>query len=63
MNLFEKIEDEILTAFHKEYGYCGHCGKKDCSGKNSHSKLENRYVKILDVILPIIKNNLENNKL
>ncbi len=62
MVVIEKIKEDILTMFHKEYGYCGHCGKKDCGGKDSHSKLENKYVKILDLIFPIIENNLKENK-
>ena len=38
----EKIWERAVDALHKSSGICGHCGKKKCAGKQSHSTLPNR---------------------
>jgi len=44
------IDREVfLTALHKSSGYCGHCGKKTCAGKASHSILPDK-VRLSDVL-------------
>ena len=33
--------DRLTDLLHKRIGYCGHCGKRDCGGKESNSILPN----------------------
>ena len=35
----EDLRDAVFEHLHKAIGYCGHCGKKTCAGKQSNSKL------------------------
>lgn len=32
-------KEELIEKLHEEFGYCGHCGKRECLGRKSYSKL------------------------
>ena len=51
--MLQELKDNILNKIHKEFGICGHCGKKDCNGKTSYSKLKlsKESDRILDILL------------
>jgi hypothetical protein len=34
--------DELFDELYRLYGYCGHCGKKECAGKKSNSRLPDK---------------------
>lgn len=34
-----EIKERILDRLHQRLGRCGHCGKRDCAGRSSHSVL------------------------
>ena len=38
----EKERERIIDALHKAAGYCGHCGKRECAGRESWSELPER---------------------
>ena len=60
MSKYIIIEEKIYNQMHKDYGYCSHCGKKECSGKNSSSRLPKNIVDILDKILSILHKEIDN---
>ena len=45
-------KDKILCELHELCGECGHCGKRECEGRKSHSVLP-EMLKRNDVILAI----------
>lgn len=56
----DDIKDLIITEMHKEWGYCGHCGKKECGGKASYSKLpQDKFIGTMILILERVFSKLE----
>lgn len=37
----DEIRDRVVELLHIQEGYCGHCGKSECAGKVSDSRLPN----------------------
>jgi hypothetical protein len=53
-------EDElnkILNEMHKNFGVCGHCGRWDCGGKSTNSKLPDKID--TEVMLEILNANIK----